>query len=123
MSGRNHTILVVDDDEKIRESLNQVLKAEGYEVLTATNGKEALEKLERAATPPSLILLDLMMPEMDGWEFLSRRTSDTDSPRVPVVLLSGMTFIRDAPGVADFISKPIHPGKLLDCIRRFCVEK
>jgi len=59
------------------------------------------------------------MPRVDGWEFLARRDGDASS-RAPVVLLSGMTYIRDAPGVADFLAKPIRPEKLLECVRRFC---
>lgn len=117
-----HTILVVDDDEQTRKSLHEVLEAEGYGVVTAANGQEALEKLNEGDAP-SLILLDLMMPVMDGWQFLALQKSNPPSRRIPIVLLSGMAFIQDAPGVADFISKPIRADKLLACIRRFCGEK
>ncbi|MEO8431313.1 MAG: response regulator [Acidobacteriota bacterium] len=111
------TILVVDDDAVIRDSLRELLTESGYGVETAVDGQDALERLG-AIDPPSLILLDLKMPRMDGWEFLARRSAD--SIRVPVVLLSGMAFIRDAPGVADFLAKPIRPERLLECVRRFC---
>lgn len=111
------TILVVDDDAAIRDSLRELLTGEGYGVETAVDGQDALERLG-SMEPPGLILLDLKMPRMDGWQFLARR--DGDSSRIPVVLLSGMAFIRDAPGVADFIAKPIRPDRLLECVRRFC---
>lgn len=110
-------ILVVDDDPGVREALREMLSEEGYSVITAEDGQDALERLG-AMEPPCLILLDLKMPRVDGWEFLARR--DGAGKKTPVVLLSGMTFIRDAPGVADFLAKPIRPDKLLDCVRRFC---
>lgn len=113
------TILLVDDDEKIRTGLSALLESEGYAVVCAADGVEALEALS-AGPPPSLILLDLMMPGMDGWQFLARRAAGGDSPRIPIVLLSGLGFIPDATGVADFIAKPVHPEKLLACVGRFC---
>ncbi len=112
------TILIVDDDPAIRDSVGDLLGEAGYDVCTAEDGEDALEKLARM-DPPALILLDLRMPRLDGWQFLARRRT-SEGPKVPVVLLSGMTFIRDAPGVADFLAKPIRPEKLLDCVRRFC---
>ena len=72
---------------------------------TAADGAEAIEKLRAGRV--RLVLLDLAMPGVDGWQFLARRESEAGFPRAPVVLLSGMQFIRDAPGVADFIRKPI----------------
>ncbi len=117
MSALPRRILVVDDDPGVREAVSELLSGEGYDVSTAEDGQDALERLG-TMEPPCLILLDLRMPRVDGWEFLARR--DGSGKRAPVVLLSGMTFIRDAPGVADFLSKPIRPEKLLDCVRRFC---
>ena len=113
------SVLVVDDELLIRKSLSKVLRARGYGVETAMNGREALDKLARIP-PPALILLDLKMPVMDGWEFLSERSRDRASRAVPIVLLSGLPFIPNAPGVVDFLSKPIHPPRLLECVRRFC---
>jgi len=115
-------VLVVDDDESVRVAVRELLTDEGFGVVTATDGQDALERLaamETEGSPPCLILLDLRMPRVDGWEFLARRDG-SPSPRAPVVLLSGMTFIRDAPGVADFLAKPIRPEKLLECVHRFC---
>ncbi|MCA1582269.1 MAG: response regulator [Acidobacteria bacterium] len=116
MSGEPR-ILVVDDDASVREALRDLLSGEGYAVVTADDGQDALDRLG-SMDPPCLILLDLRMPRIDGWEFLARR--DGPGKKTPVVLLSGMAFIRDAPGVADFLAKPIRPDKLLDCVRRFC---
>lgn len=116
------TILLVDDDPVIRASLSDLLSAEGFDVETAEDGQAALERLSEIGDP-SLILLDLGMPRMDGWEFLSRLDRGGNERRVPVVLLSGLAYIRDAPGVADFLAKPIRPDRLLECVRRFCPQE
>ena len=111
-------ILVVDDDAGVRDGVRALLESEGYAVATASDGTEAIEKLREGDV--RLILLDLAMPGLDGWQFLARRESEADFPRAPVVLLSGLPFIRDAPGVADFVRKPIDSERLLDCVRRLC---
>jgi CheY-like chemotaxis protein len=113
-------ILLVEDDPATREAVAELLQSEGYAVRSAANGRQALEVLARSE-PPRLILLDLMMPVMDGWQFLAelRRGEDAGARRTPVVLLSGLGFIRGAPGVADFLRKPIDAAALLGCVRRF----
>jgi len=121
VTGKTSKILVVDDDDAILGSLGGLLESEGYGVETAHNGREALDKLAQME-PPQLILLDLKMPVMDGWQFLSERSRDAASGKVPIVLLSGLPFIPNAPGVSDFLSKPINPSRLLACVRRFCGE-
>ena len=111
-----HTILVVEDDTDVRESIREVLEDAGYHVATAANGKEGLDRLERAR--PSLILLDLMMPVMSGPELLAilqQRGSD-----VPVVVVSAYCDHADAStGVSGFISKPVRLQKLLDTVREY----
>ena len=113
-------ILLVEDDPAMRDAVIELLEGEGYAVRCAANGRQALEVLARSEAP-SLILLDLMMPIMDGWQFLAerRRLADSGARRAPVVLLSGLGFIRGAAGVADFLRKPIDPEALLGCVRRF----
>ena len=113
-------ILVVDDDARVREAVRALLGAEGYLVEDACDGAEAISKMRRGDV--CLVLLDLAMPGMDGWQFLDRHAAERGRERAPVVLLSGLPFIRDAAGVADFIRKPIEPARLLDCVRRFCGE-
>jgi CheY-like chemotaxis protein len=110
-------VLVVDDDAAVREGLLEFLRDEGYQALGAENGRRALELLESGELP-RLILLDLRMPVMDGWQFLAERAR-REYP-MPVVLLSGLSFIHDAPGVADFLCKPVNFEKLRDCLDRFC---
>jgi CheY-like chemotaxis protein len=118
---RTRTVLIVDDEESALASLGGLLELEGYAFETARDGKEALEKLS-AIAPPGLILLDLRMPVMDGWQFLTERARDATARQTPVVLLSGLPYIPNAPGVAGFLSKPIDPARLLACVRRFCGE-
>ena len=119
MSSDRGMVLVVEDDSATRQGLIQFLEDEGYPAVGAENGKRALEILERIETP-GLILLDLMMPVMDGWQFLAQRGVVEGARACPVVLLSGLSFIQDAPGVADFLSKPVNFQKLRACLERFC---
>ena len=117
-SGPPRTILVVDDDEAVRVSVGTLLEEEGYAVVTAADGRDALARLQEN-NGICLILLDLAMPVMDGWEFLAQREANV--PRgIPIVLLSGLPFIGDAPGVTDFLTKPINSVRLLDCVNRLC---
>ena len=118
MATERATILVVDDDPVVRTALLQILEEEGYRAVGAENGREALALVESEA--PRMILLDLKMPVMDGWQFLEEWNGRPRKVRCPVVLLSGLAFIQDAPGVADFLSKPVDVGKLVACVRRFC---
>jgi CheY-like chemotaxis protein len=121
MTKKTARVFIVDDDETLLDALSGLLESEGYDVATATNGKEALERLS-SAPPPGVILLDLKMPVMDGWQFLAARASESVVTHVPIVLLSGLAFIPNAPGVADFLTKPIDSSRLLACVRRFCGE-
>jgi two-component system, chemotaxis family, chemotaxis protein CheY len=121
MTDRNR-ILIVDDDENILSALGELLELEGYPVEKARNGREALDRLGASRDTPGLILLDLKMPVMDGWQFLAERAKEPSARDVPVVLLSGLPYIPNAGGVADFLSKPIDPGRVLSCVRRLCRE-
>jgi serine/threonine protein kinase len=111
-------ILVVEDDLAVREGLRDLLEEEGYRAIGAADGREALELASEPHELPGLILLDLRMPVMDGWQFLAEWRDRNPSERCPVVLLSGLSFIQDARGVADFLSKPVDAAKLLACVRR-----
>jgi len=110
------TVLVVEDDDATRSALIAILEEDGYRAVGAADGAQALSVC--AKEPPNLILLDLMMPVMDGWEFLKHWADRRPKQRCPIVLLSGLSFVRDAPGVADFLSKPVDVGKLQACLRR-----
>src|SRR5512138_1896918 len=110
-------ILIVDDDEATLASVGELLGLEGYAVETARNGREALDKLAAASEVPGLILLDLKMPVMDGWQFLTERAKDAAARATPVVLLSGLPYIPNAEGIADFLTKPIKATRLIACVR------
>ena len=121
---RDRRVLVVDDDPDIREVVALVLEDEGFGVETAVNGAEALEKVRE--NPPSGILLDMMMPVMDGAAFLRAWRSETPSSRVPVVVMSANQKAADALtlGAADFISQPFDVDDLLRLVdRRFRDEQ
>jgi CheY-like chemotaxis protein len=104
------TVLVVDDDQDIRESLAQILTEEGFDVTAASNGAEALAEIERWT--PDVMLLDLMMPVVNGWQVLEALRERNTHPRIPVVVLSAVEG-HDCP---DFIQKPILLPKLLALI-------
>jgi len=116
------SILVVDDDPDIRSSLTEILDNEGYRVAGARNGREALEYLGRR-TLPSLILLDMIMPEMDGWLFRREQQKRPDLASIPVVILSSHGDVRDAAlllGVAHYLRKPLRLDSLLEIAERYC---
>ena len=107
-------ILVVDDEDRIRQSLNGILKDEGYEVLEAKDGSQALKQVE--SDPPDLVLLDIWMPGMDGMEVLEKMKGQI--PNLPVIMISGHGNIELAVkavklGAYDFIEKPLSLEKVL----------
>jgi CheY-like chemotaxis protein len=112
-------ILVVDDDPDIRDSLKEVLEDEGYTVNCVANGREALEYLHRSPRP-CVILLDLMMPVMDGWQF--RREQKLD-PRIADIPLIVITATGKRPVLIDadeLVMKPLDLRRLFEAIERYC---
>lgn len=118
MSKAHPVVLVVDDDPDILEALAEILEAEGFDVRRARNGKEALERLE--PQPPNLVLLDLMMPVMDGWEFSQRMKTKPAAASVPVIVLSAdrnvSTKAREI-GAVGHLAKPFELTDLLEMVR------
>jgi len=116
------TVLVVEDELALRETLCDVLQYEGYPADTAANGREALAYL-RGNNVPALIILDLMMPVMNGWEFRAEQLRDADLAAVPVVILSAAPDLRQQAAflnVADYLPKPIDVSRLLQLVQRYC---
>jgi CheY-like chemotaxis protein len=108
---RSGTVMIIDDDVSIREAIGAVLEDEGYLVVCAENGRRALEVL-REIPPPDLLLLDLMMPVMNGWEFLSALEADRFLCGLPVVVVSAVA--NEPPvGANRCIRKPIDLPALL----------
>lgn len=117
-SGSN-VVLVVDDDPDILEALSEILEAEGFEIRRARNGKEALERLE--PNPPQLILLDLMMPVMDGWEFAQKMKQRPSVAGIPIIVLSADRNVGNKAaeiGAVGHLAKPFELNDLLEMVRR-----
>jgi CheY-like chemotaxis protein len=116
------SILIVEDDLDLREALSEVLRDEGYTVAMAADGREALDHLRRQSRP-SLILLDLTMPVMNGWQFRAEQRQDPDLSGIPVVVLSAGERLAEQVallGITDYVRKPIELGQLLRLIERYC---
>ncbi|MFL5350112.1 MAG: response regulator [Hyalangium sp.] len=129
-SGLSGPILIVEDDGDIREALQAFLEMEGYEVLTARHGREALQHLHRQPRP-SLILLDMALPVMDGHRVLAARKETDGLQEVPAIILSaGMSAMnpRDRAlyaanyNVSAFLKKPADPKQLVDLIERLALR-
>ncbi len=113
-------ILVVDDDDDIREIMTLALEASGYPVLAAADGVHCMELLG-ASPPPRLILLDLMMPRMDGWQVCAALARQPALAAVPVVVLTGNVRANlTGLDVAGFLRKPFDLATLLGMVRRHC---
>jgi two-component system chemotaxis response regulator CheY len=117
-------ILIVDDDPDIREALSQALEVEGYRVSTALNGRDAWEKLH-SGPAPSLILLDLMMPIMNGAEFLVALRADAAFRDLPVVLVSAFDSVAAAHAHQSqcHLAKPVDLDTLIETVARFCAPQ
>ena len=115
------TILVVDDDDDIRQVLAMVLDEAGFRVVTAANGREALERL-RGDPRPDVILLDLMMPEMDGYQFRAEQQRDPALHAIPTLIVTAGTVTPrvEELGAEAILRKPVSLRRLVDTIRRFC---
>lgn len=114
---KNQLILVVEDDDDIRESLLEILGDAGYQTAAAENGQVALDLLS-AGAQPQLILLDLMMPVMPGDEFLQHQQATATLASIPVLVLSASTSAhsRSLAGVTGWIGKPFHYDQLMRAI-------
>jgi CheY-like chemotaxis protein len=116
-------VVVVEDDELIRDSLLEVLEDNGYEAIGASDGREALDKLAALDGPPCLIVLDLMMPGMDGREFRRLQLEDPNLKSIPVVVISAF---RDLDEIAKELApvghfkKPLKLKEFLNIIQTHC---
>jgi CheY-like chemotaxis protein len=118
MAARDY-ILIVEDDFDIREALTQILEEEGYAVRGASHGREALD-LVAGAGAPKLILLDLMMPVMNGWQFRAEQLKDPALAPVPVLVISADPQVQSKAaslGAAGLLRKPISLDDLLQAVK------
>lgn len=114
-------IVLAEDEPRLARLVEFKLKKEGYQVICKGNGEEALEAIK--AEKPDLILLDVMMLVMDGYEVLRRVKEDESLKNIPVVMLTARTQERDVVkgidlGADDYITKPFHPAELLARVKR-----
>ena len=121
MATRNNVskseILIVDDNPHVLQAMSNLLKTQGVPVLTARNGRDALVKMKNDSNI-CLVLPDLWMPLMDGWEFLRRKNSNPDLAELPVVVISAIPPA-DLEGVETVLPKPIDFEQLIETVRHF----
>jgi CheY-like chemotaxis protein len=118
-----HRILVIDDDPDIRDTLVEVLEENGHHAVGASNGDDALAQLRRADEHPCLILLDLMMPVMDGRAFREEQLKDPALSLIPVIVLSAFRDSAETArqlAVAGHLSKPVRLDVLMSMVESFC---
>jgi len=118
-------VLIVDDDLDILEALTDLLESEGYNVTAVTDGRAALSHLRRGLRP-SVILLDLMMPGMNGWDFRAEQVNDVDLRDIPVVVVTAARVTEAALkaqlGDVEVLRKPAMEDELISMVRRHCGE-
>jgi CheY-like chemotaxis protein len=118
----NKTILLIEDDRDICEIVTQVLDEEGYQTVAVNNGAEGLRHLRSQGARPFVIVLDLMLPVMDAWQFRSEQAEDAQIADIPVVIFSANPKIAQhagSLGAAAMIRKPPDLDELLDVVGRF----
>ena len=120
------TVLIIEDEKLIIVSTQMVLEAAGYRVEAASNGEEGINKAQDLR--PDLILLDIMMPGIDGWETLTRLKRDPETTGVPVIIFTAREHSRghqksSEMGAADYFRKPFEPDELIELVERYIGQK
>jgi DNA-binding response OmpR family regulator len=118
----NRTILLIEDDRDICEIVQLVLSEEGYDTISVPNGAEGLRLLRAETKRPFVIMLDLMLPVMDAWQFRSEQLRDAALAQIPVVIFSANPKVwrhADMLGAAAVIRKPPNLNEILDVVSRF----
>lgn len=114
------TILIVEDDFSIRDTLKMALENEGYSVIEGRNGREGLEKA-RQNPKPAAILLDMLMPVMNGEEFLATTTHSADLSSIPVIVITGSVGKSKCAGATAILQKPVDLNLLLTALSNYAV--
>jgi CheY-like chemotaxis protein len=122
MSNGGGYILVIEDDQGVRDGITNVIENEGYPVISCEDAKEALERLNAANDLPRMIVLDFMMPRMDGWTFLHERDKNVRLRHIPVLGMSASQLLveraENPPGVEEFLRKPFKVEAMLRSIEK-----
>ena len=119
-SSQSGSILVVEDDIGALDALTDLLEASGYSVQRAQNGREAL--VQAKGQPPAMILLDLSMPVMDGWEFMRRQRLEPAIANIPVVVITALVSAVPA-GAKALVTKPVDVNRLMSLIHKYCASQ
>ena len=120
------TVLIIEDEKLIIVSTQMVLEAAGFRVESATNGEDGIAKAKSLA--PDLVLLDIMMPGIDGWETLTRLKRDAATSNIPVIIFTAREHARGHQksaemGAADYFRKPFEPDELIELVEKHVVQK
>jgi CheY-like chemotaxis protein len=115
-----NSILIVEDDQSIRETMIEMLEGEGYNTFSAINGKDALTLLRDGIPKPCLVLLDMMMPIMNGREFLDEMMKDAVLAPIPVLIVSAIADPSNTKGSVGFLKKPVDIDAVLATVSRYC---
>ena len=121
--GANRLVMIVEDDRDVRDSVREALEDHGYQTIGASQGREALELLRSSAAKPCIILLDMMMPVMDGWAFRKAQTADPALSSIPVIVLTAHSSASDTArdmGAVGFLRKPVTLQELLTAVKQEC---
>ena len=121
----DHTVLIIEDEKLIIVSTQMVLEAAGFRVESAMNGEEGIGKAK--TIKPDLILLDIMMPGIDGWETLTRLKRDPETSGVPVIIFTAREHARGHQksaemGAADYFRKPFEPDELIELVEKHIAQ-
>jgi CheY-like chemotaxis protein len=123
LAARSDIVLVVDDDAAVRDAIQEFLASDGHDVAVAENGRVALDLL-KGGLRPCAVILDLMMPVMDGWDFRAAQIASPELRRIPVVVITAAGFSRESVrtqfGDLPFFPKPLDPDALLVAIKDIC---
>jgi DNA-binding response OmpR family regulator len=119
-------VMAVDDDQVIRGLLEVNLQMEGHEVVTAVDGQDALDKVR--ADPPDLIILDVMMPNLNGWQVAEQLRAEEATRDIPIILLSARAMENDVRkgtelGADSYVTKPFDPIELMELVTRLLEER
>ena len=120
MAQKSMRVVYIEDEQEMIDLIRLVLKQRGYEVIGANGGREGLEIIRREI--PDLVLLDIMMPDMDGWEVFQQIRADDGTKDIPVIFVTAKDYTIDkvlalnVAGAQGFIGKPFHPNELLERI-------
>jgi DNA-binding response OmpR family regulator len=120
------TVLIIEDEKLIIVSTQMVLEAAGFRVESATNGEDGIAKAKSLA--PDLVLLDIMMPGIDGWETLTRLKRDAATSNIPVIIFTAREHARGHQksaemGAADYFRKPFEPDELIELVEKHVAQK